>query len=158
MIEFFCPILEHFCPLFVQIAQMGLILPRWGLISPRKPPPTPVLYSAVTIAPLGICTNTKHPQPHPKTPPFSGLILKVGKMNYCLGKMDPIWAKCLKSGQNFSRSGQKKIIHQDSKTAGRLYTYGRWFVKEIGCPGGSSGGSNCKFLLLHLFDSDLKDS
>ena len=30
-------------------------------------------------------------------------------MNYCLVKLDPIWAKCLKSGQNFSRSGQKKI-------------------------------------------------
>ena len=26
-----------------------------------------------------------------------------------LGKMDPNWAKCLKSGQNFSRSGQKRI-------------------------------------------------
>ena len=34
--------------------------------------------------------------------------LKVGKMNYCLGKLDPNWAKCLKSEQNFSRSGQKK--------------------------------------------------
>ena len=50
--------------------------------------------------------------PKPKTPPsppqntpFPGLILKVGETIYCLGKMDPIWAKCLKSGQNFSRSG-----------------------------------------------------
>ena len=32
-------------------------------------------------------------------------------MNYCLGKMDPIWAKCLKSGQNCSRSGQFFFIH-----------------------------------------------
>ena len=31
--------------------------------------------------------------------------LKVGKTNYCPGKMDLKWAKCLKSGQNFSRSG-----------------------------------------------------
>ena len=38
--------------------------------------------------------------------------MKVGKMNYRLGKMDPNWAKCLKSGQNISRSGQKKIIHK----------------------------------------------
>ena len=59
----------------------------------------------------GICTNKKHPQPHPQNTPFSVLILKVGKMNYCLGKTDPNWAKCLKSGQNFSRSGQKKFIH-----------------------------------------------
>ena len=51
------------------------------------------------------------PPAPPQNTPFPGLILKVGKMNYCLGKMDPIWAKCLKSGQNFSRSGQKKFIH-----------------------------------------------
>ena len=60
----------------------------------------------------GICTYTKHPQPHPKTPLFLQVRnLKVGKMNYHLGKMDPNRAKCLKSGQNFSRSGPKKIIH-----------------------------------------------
>ena len=54
----------------------------------------------------------------PQNTPFSGLILKVGKMNYCLGKMDPIWAKCLKSGQNCSRSGQKNIIHSNLCLAG----------------------------------------
>ena len=48
MIEFSPPILVHFCPFFLQIAQMGLILTRWGLILPRSPPPTPILYSAVT--------------------------------------------------------------------------------------------------------------
>ena len=37
----------------------------------------------------------------------------MGKINYSLGKMDPNWAKCLNSGQDFSRSGQKKIIHFD---------------------------------------------
>ena len=42
--------------------------------------------------------------------PFSGLNLKVGKKNYNLSKMGPIWAICTKSGQNFSRSGQEKII------------------------------------------------
>ena len=51
------------------------------------------------------------PPAPPQNTPFPGLILKVGKMNYRLGKMDPIWAKCLKTGQNFSRSGQKKFIH-----------------------------------------------
>ena len=107
---FFCPILEHFCPLVVQIAQMGLILPRWGLILPRIPPPTPVLYSVVTKPFRGYVRTRNTASPTQNTP-FPGLILKVGKMNYCLGKMDPIWAKCLKSGQNFSRSGQKKFIH-----------------------------------------------
>ena len=33
------------------------------------------------------------------------LNFKVGKMIYCLGNPDPDWAKCSKSGQNFSRSG-----------------------------------------------------
>ena len=37
--------------------------------------------------------------------PFPGLKLKVGKTNYCPSKMDLKWAKCLKVGQNFSRSG-----------------------------------------------------
>ena len=63
MIDFFFPILEPLCPLFVQIAQMGLILPRWGLALPRIPPPTPVLYSALTNPFRGnVCPqNTPNP-------------------------------------------------------------------------------------------------
>ena len=109
MIEFFFTILEHVCPLFVQIAQMSLILPRRGLILPRKPPATPVLYSASKPL-LGICTYTKHPKTPPQNTPFPCLKLKVGKTNYCLGKMDPNWAKILKSGKTFLEMG-KKIIH-----------------------------------------------
>ena len=41
-----------------------------------------------------------------------GLNLKVGNMNPHLGNQDPIRAKCLKGGQNFSRSEQKEFIHQ----------------------------------------------
>ena len=85
MTEFFFPILEHFCPLFIQIAQMGLILPLWGLILPRSPPPTPVHYSAVTHPFLGYVRTQNNPKPIPKHP-FS---LKVGKMNYCPGNLDP---------------------------------------------------------------------
>ena len=33
------------------------------------------------------------------------------KVDYRLGNLDPMWAICSKSGQNFSRSGQKKNIH-----------------------------------------------
>ena len=40
-----------------------------------------------------------------------GLNLKVGKMTYRrLGNLDPNWAIFPKSGQNFSRSGQKNIF------------------------------------------------
>ena len=55
--------------------------------------------------------NTQNPQTCPKTHPFPGLNLKVGKMNYSLGNLDPNRTKCLKSGQGFSTSGQKKKIH-----------------------------------------------
>ena len=79
MIEFFFRILEHFCPLFVHIAQMGLILPRWGLI--LIPPPTPLLYSAVTGPFLDMCIHKKNRTP-PQTTPFPGLNWNVGKMNY----------------------------------------------------------------------------
>ena len=102
MIQFFGPILDHFCPSFMQIAQMGLILPKWGLILPKKPPPTPVLYSAVT----NMYEHETPPAPPPKIP-LSGPILKVGKMNYCLGKIDPIWTKCLKMGKTFLEVGKK---------------------------------------------------
>ena len=82
--------------------------PPW--LMPRAAPNPCSLLSYHT--PLsGICTYTKHPQAHSKTPLFPGLNLKVGKMNCSLGHLDPIWAKCLKSGQNFFRSGQKKFIH-----------------------------------------------
>ena len=46
-----------------------------------------------------------------KFPQFWPELEKVGKMNYCLGKMDPDQAKCLKNGQTLSRSGQKTFIH-----------------------------------------------
>ena len=61
----------------------------------------------------GICTYTKHSQSPPKNTPFPVLNLKMGKMNYCLGNSDPNWAKYLKSGQNFSRSGQKGYSYCD---------------------------------------------
>ena len=104
MTEFFPPILEHFCPLFVRIAQMDLTLPRLGLILPRIPSPTPVLYPAVTNPFWGNIHTQNTPNPTPKHP-FSW---KVGNMDYCLGILDPNWAKCLKSGPLFSRSGHQK--------------------------------------------------
>ena len=118
------PIREHFCPLFIQIAQMGLILRRWNLILPRTPPPTPFLYSAVTHPIQGYVRtkNTpKGPSP-PKNTPFPDLNLKVGKMNYLLGNLYPNWAKCLKSGQNFSRSGQKNLF---------IYALNYWPIPNI---------------------------
>ena len=53
----------------------------------------------------------KTPPTPPQNTPFPSLNMKVGQINYILGILDPKWAKCLKSGQNFSRNGQKKNIH-----------------------------------------------
>ena len=44
----------------------------------------------------------------PKNTPFPGLNVKVGKVNYSLGEMDPNWAKCLKSGKTVLEKGKKK--------------------------------------------------
>ena len=86
-----CPDGSHFALMGSHFAQNSTTNPC-SLLSRHKPL-------------LGICTNTKHPNPT-QTPPFPCLNLKVGKINYCLGKMDLNWAKCLKNGQNFSWSGQ----------------------------------------------------
>ena len=57
----------------------------------------------------GICTyNT--PPTRPQNTPFSGLNLKVGKINHHLGNLDPSWAKCLKVDKDLLEVG-KKIIH-----------------------------------------------
>ena len=70
MIEFFFPNSRALLPLFVRIAQMGLILPSWGLILPGVPPPTYVLYSAVTNPFQGYVRTKNTPNSTPKTPLF----------------------------------------------------------------------------------------
>ena len=113
MIEFFPPILEHFCPPFIQIA--GL-LPRWVSFCPDRVlfcpeyHPHPLVFTLPSQTPFrDMNIHKTPPTPHQNTP-FPGLNLKVGKINYRLGRMDLFWAKCLKNGQNFSRSEQKKIF------------------------------------------------
>ena len=67
----------------------------------------------------GISTYTKHPQIHPKHP-FFWPELEVAKTNYGLGNLDIIWAKCLTSGQNFSRSGR---LPQYSSSSGLTWPH-----------------------------------
>ena len=85
------------CPHGSHFAQMG-----FHFAQNTTPIPCSLLSRHTALS--GICTYTKHPQPHPKILP--GLNLKMGKMNYSLGNLDPNCAMFLKSGQNFSRSGQ----------------------------------------------------
>ena len=118
--------LGHFCPLFVQIARMDLILPNWGLILPRLPPPTwqPLFLTHPSQTPFGDTYIHKTPPIPPQNTPFPGLKLRLGKMNYCLGKMDPNWAKYLKNGQNFLERQCEGPIFQI------------WYLDKSGlCPG-----------------------
>ena len=78
---------------------MGLILPGWVLILPRIPPPTPVLYSAVTHPWWGYVHTQNTPKPTPKHP-FSWPELESwqhellsGQFGPQLGKMFEKWAK-----------------------------------------------------------------
>ena len=113
MIGFSPPILEHFCQLFEWIAQMGLICPDGFSFCPECHP-QPLFFTQQSHTPFWemyvLTQNTLKPtQKHPFSWPSN---FKVCKMNYSLGNLDPNWAKCLKSGQKFSRSGQKKsFIH-----------------------------------------------
>ena len=74
MIEFFWPNSRARLPTFRIIAQMGLILPR-------IPPPTPVLYSAITNPFWGYVCTRNIPNPTPKHPPFLARSWKWAKQN-----------------------------------------------------------------------------
>ena len=80
--QVFCSTFAHFSYI---LATWGLTLPRQGLILPRIPPPTPILYSAVTHPFRGYARTQNTPNPTPKHP-FS-------------------WAE-LQNGQNEPQSGQ----------------------------------------------------
>ena len=110
MIEFFppnsralWPIFRTNCPNGSHFAQMG---PHFA--QNTNPKPCSLLSRHTPLS--GICTDTNTPKFTSKHP-FSWPELESGPMNYHLGQMDPTWAKCLKNGQNFSRSRQKKNIH-----------------------------------------------
>ena len=52
----------------------------------------------------------KTPPTSPQNTPSPGLNLKVGKMNYHLGNLDPNWAICLKTGPKFLEVGKKMLF------------------------------------------------
>ena len=113
------PILEHFCPLFTQIAQMVSFCPDGVSFCPEYHH-KPLFFTQPSQAPFwDMCVHKTPPTP-PQNTPFPGLNLKVGKMNYSLGKMDPNWAKCLKSGKTFQGVGKKKYSYKESAALHKL--------------------------------------
>ena len=138
MIEFPPPnsraLLIHL-PRWISFCPDGSHLPRWGLILPRIPPPTPVLWSAVT-KPLWWYVHTQiTPKPtwtHP-FPGFLGLNLKGCKMNYSLGNLDPNWAKWLKSGQNFFLHKLYCIFQKSMQKVGISYISYLFVIQQKYC-------------------------
>ena len=63
----------------------------------------PLFFTQPSQTPFEDTYKDKTPPTLPKNTTFPELKLKVSKMNYSLGKMDPYWAKCLEVG--------KKKIH-----------------------------------------------
>ena len=103
MIEFFLPhsraLLPSFhtnCPERSHFAQKGPLFAR----------NTTLNHCSVLSHHTPLVRTQNTPKPTLK-PPFPGLNLKSGKINYSLGNFDPNWAKCLKSGQKWA----KKFIH-----------------------------------------------
>ena len=87
------PIVEHFHPLFIQIAQMGSQFAQMGSHFAQKTTPNPCSLLVSHHTPLlGICTYTKHPQTHPKTPLFPAWTWK--------------WAKRTTVSVTWTRTGQ----------------------------------------------------
>ena len=101
MIEFFLPNSRAILPTFRTNCQVGLILPRWGLrvsfAHNTTTNPCSLLSRHKTLS--GICTNTKHPQPRPKTPLFLAWFWKWAKWT-------TVWANWTPSGQNVWKVAQ----------------------------------------------------
>ena len=94
-------------PLIIQIAQMGLILHRWGIILPRIPPPTSVLYSALTNPFWGYVWTQNTHSPTQKHP-FSWPDFESGQNE-------------LLSGQNGPQLGKMfQLIYKEFKLHTRL--------------------------------------
>ena len=95
MIEIFLPnsraILPTFhtnCPEGSHFDQTGLILPRWVSFCPQHHP-QPMFFTQQSHTPVLDMYLHKTPQNPPQNTCFPGLNLKVGKMNYHLGNLDP---------------------------------------------------------------------
>ena len=101
------PTFRASCPDRSHFAKMASFSPEYH--------PHFLFFTQQSHTPFGDTYIHKNTPTPPQNTPFSGLNLKVGKMNYSLGNMRQIWAICTKSGQQCSRSGptsgQEKFIH-----------------------------------------------
>ena len=83
---------------------MGLICPDGVSFCPDYQN-QPLFFTQQSQTPFWDMYVHKTPPTPSKNTPFPGLILKMGKMNYCLGKIDPNMANFFKSCQTFLEVG-----------------------------------------------------
>ena len=102
-LNFFCQILEQFLLTFRTNCPDG---PRWGLTLPRIPPPTSVLYWAVTNPFRGYVHTQNTPNPTPKHP-YSWPEFESAQNELQSGQNGPQLGKYLKSGKPFLKCAKK---------------------------------------------------
>ena len=88
MIEFFLPNSRPLLPTFCTNCPDGSYFAQMGSHLPRKPPPIPVLYSAVTKPFLGYVRTRNTPSPAPKHP-FSWPDFESGQNELLSGQNGP---------------------------------------------------------------------
>ena len=97
LLEKFCPLFKHFCPVdfaHFQVQARKRSVLGWGC----------GVFCVCTFPRKGFVTALAE----------QGLVVVtgvLGKLRPHQGKMRPIWAICMKSGQKCSRIGQKKKIY-----------------------------------------------
>ena len=112
MIEFFVPTLPTFCTNCQDGSHFTQMGSHFAQNTTSSPCSLPSRYKPL----LGICTNIKHPQLHPKTPLFLAWTWK-------LANWTTVWANWTPSGQNvwkvdktFLEVGKKKFQFQSAVT------------------------------------------
>ena len=80
-----CPDGSHFAQIGSHFAQ-----------NTTRAQPQPLFLTQPSHTPFWDMYVHKTTETPPQSTPFPGLNLKVGKINYRLGNLDPNWAKCLK--------------------------------------------------------------
>ena len=108
MLEFFFQFLEpeHFAHFLYKLPRWVSFCPDGVSLCPEYHH-EPLFFTQLSQFPLGDMYVHKTSPTLLQNTPFPGLNLKMGKMSYCLGKMDPNWAKYLKIGQAFLEVGKK---------------------------------------------------
>ena len=126
IIDFFSPSLEHFCPRLYKLPRWVSICPNGVLFLPEYHPQL-LSFTQPSHTPFGDMYVHRTPQNPPQNTPFPGLNLKVGKLKYCQGKLDPNWA-ILNIFEKWATSRKVLSIFQKHSRSGPFF---KLLIKEV---------------------------